>query len=79
VETENSILYQELPIDYCRCRYYIKNAPVVEFNMAYFDEQFPDLNYRLRVLKLFPKDIQRGYVLYKERKLSPDYKGDSSG
>ena len=44
--------------------------------MAYFDEKFKDINYRMRVLKMFPKDFQKGYLLYKERKLQPDFQGD---
>jgi len=79
IEGKNGILYQELPIDYCRSRYNINNLPAIEFNMAYFDEKFHDANYRIKVLKMFPKDIQRGYVLWKERKLQPDYEGDTGG
>ena len=76
IEGENGILFQELPPEYCRCRYYINNLPAIEFNMAYFDEKFRDINYRMRVLKMFPKDFQKGYLLYKERKLQPDFQGD---
>ena len=76
IEGENGILFQELPPEYCRCRYYINNLPAIEFNMAYFDERFKDINYRMRVLKMFPKDFQKGYLLYKERKLEPDFQGD---
>ena len=76
IEGEDGILFQELPPEYCRCRYFVNNLPVVEFNMAFFDEKFKDLNYRMRVLKMFPKDFQKGYVLYKEGKLQPDFQGD---
>ena len=76
IEGNNSILFQELPTEYCRCRYYINNLPAIEFNMAYFDEHFRDINYRMKVLKMFPKDFQKGYLLYKERKLQPDFQGD---
>ena len=79
IEGENGILFQDLPVDYCRSRYSVNNLPVVEFNMAYFDEHFHDINYRMKVLKMFPKDIQRGYLLYKERRLQPDFDGDMSG
>ena len=78
IEGDNGILFQELPIDYCRSRYSVNNLPVVELNMAYFDEHFHDINYRMKVLKMFPKDIQRGYLLYKERKLKPDFEGDQA-
>jgi hypothetical protein len=33
----------------------------------------------MRVLKLFPKEFAKGYMLYKQGKLVPDYQGDSSG
>ena len=76
IEGTNSILLQELPPEYCRCRYYLNNLPAIEFNMAYFDEKFKDINYRMRVLKMFPKDFQKGYLLYKQGKLQPDFQGD---
>jgi len=79
VEGTDSIMFQELPADYCRCRYYINNLPAIEFKMAYFDEKFRDPTYRMKVLKMFPKDFQKGYILYKERKLVPDFEGDTSG
>jgi hypothetical protein len=53
--------------------------PAVEFNMRYFDDEYKDINYRLRVLKMYPKDFQKGYVAYKEGSLNPDYPGDTSG
>ena len=59
IEGDTGILFQELPAEYCRCRYYVNNLPAIEFNMAYFDEQFKDINYRMRVLKMFPKDFQK--------------------
>ena len=31
----------------------------------------------MRVLKLFPEEFQKGYVLYKSNKLTPDFQGDS--
>lgn len=72
-------IVQELPANYCRSRYEVNGRPVVEFNMKYFDETFKDINYRLRMVKAFPKDFQRGYVLFKEGKLPADFAGDSAG
>ena len=69
IPSENALILQELPIDYCRVRYYVGNMPAVEFNMRWFDDKFPDLNYRMRILNLFPKDFKKGYLLYKEGKL----------
>lgn len=72
VETKNSVMIQELPIDYCRSRYSINGYPAIEFDMRFFDEKFPDANYRARVLKMFPKEFAKGYILYKQGKLVPD-------
>lgn len=47
--------------------------------MRFFDEKFPDTNYRERVINMFPKDFQRGYRLYKQHKLQPDYYEDAHG
>ena len=70
---------QQLPINCCRSRYNIGTQPAIEFDMRFFDDAFPDVNYRMRVLKLFPKDFQKGYVLYKQHKLAPDHAGDTYG
>lgn len=70
---------QELPANYCRSRFEVDGRPVVEFNMKYFDETFRDIQYRMRVIKAFPKDFQRGYVLFKEGKLPADFMGDTAG
>ena len=70
---------QELLPEYCRVRYSIHGRPAVEFNMKFFDDEYKDVDYRLRVLKMFPKDFQRGYIAYKEGKLTPDYQGDTAG
>lgn len=39
--------------------------------MRFFDT-FRDMNYRLKVLKLFPEEFAKGYVLYKQGKLALD-------
>lgn len=79
VETPEGFSMQELPVKYCRSRYSINGFPTVEFNMKYFDEQFSDLNYRLRVVQMFPKDFQKGYLAFKQGKLVGDYNGDTNG
>jgi hypothetical protein len=73
VEANNSLSIQELPIKYCRSRYLVKGKPAIEFNLKFFDEQFSDVNYRMRVLKMFPKEFAKAYVLYKQRKLTADF------
>ena len=40
--------------------------------MAFFDEKFTNVTYRMQVLKLFPEEFAKGYALYKQGKLGPD-------
>jgi hypothetical protein len=47
--------------------------------MKFFDDSFRDVSYRMRILKMFPKDFQKGYNLYKQGKLEADYIGESFG
>ena len=80
VPSTNGIMLQELPTGYCRSRYKINGTtPAIEFNMKFFDDCFRDINYRLRVLKLFPEEFSKAYLLYKQGKLQPDYPGDTAG
>ena len=79
VKTADSIVLQELPADYCRSRFNYGNKPAVEFNMKFFDEQFRDTTQRMKILKMFPDEFRRGYVLYKEGKLPPEFMGDTNG
>ena len=72
VESSNSIQVQELPPEYCRTRFSVAGVPAIEFNMAFFDEKFTDVGYRMKVLKMFPEEFQKGYALYKSGKLGPD-------
>ena len=72
VDTNQGIQVQELPPEYCRTRYSIAGVPAIEFNMAFFDEKFADVGYRMRVLKMFPEEFAKGYTLYKQGKLGPD-------
>ena len=69
VEGGNGLMLQELPASYCRSRFSVGNNPAVEFNMKFFDDKFSDINYRLKVLKMFPEEFAKGYVLYKQSKL----------
>ena len=79
VQQGNKIVLQELPCDYCRSRFNYGNKPAVEFNMKFFDDYFKDTTQKMRVLKMFPKEFYKGYVLYKEGKLPAEFTGDSSG
>ena len=70
--SKDGIVLQQLPINYCRTRFNIGDMPVIEFDMRFFDENFRDVNYRMKILRMFPKEFQKGYVLYKQGKLEPD-------
>ena len=78
VPSSDGVVLQDLPIAYCRSRYQVAGMPAVEFNMKFFDT-FRDINYRMRVLNLFPDEFKKGYLLYKQGKLLPDYQGDNDG
>ena len=79
IGNDQGFSFQELPVAYCRSRFNHEGFPTVEFNMKYFDDAFQDTAYRMRILKTFPKDFQKGYVLYREKKLKAEYSGDSDG
>ena len=76
---ENKIAIQELPIRYCRVRFYSDGLPLVEFNMKYFDDVFTNSTQRMQVLKTFPPEFEEGYKLYKKNKLTPEFPGDDNG
>lgn len=71
IDGKKSLALQELPAQYCRSRYSVAGNPVVEFNMRFFDT-FTDINYRMKVLNLFPDEFKKGYLLYKKGKLTQD-------
>jgi len=70
---------QELPVKYCRSRFKVNGRPAVEFNMKYFDDAFKDAKQKVKMLNLFPDEFKKGYILFKEGKLVPDFQGDTSG
>ena len=47
--------------------------------MKYFDEYFRDTSQRMKILKMFPDEFSKGYILYKKGKLPPEFLGDTSG
>lgn len=69
---------QKLPATYCRSRYFSGTDPIVELNLQFFDAYFTNPQYRAQILKLFPVDIQKAYIAYKQGKLKGDYPGDKS-
>lgn len=79
VPSSNGLVLQQLPINYCRTRFNVGDMPVIEFNLKFFDDHFPDLTYRLQVLKMFPKEFQVGYKKFKQGKLPADVLGEKCG
>lgn len=79
LEQPDAVFLQELPIDYCRSRYKWNGRPAIEFNVKYFDDAFSDSEYRIKVLKMFPKEFQKAYVAYKKGKLPKDSNTDDTG
>ena len=72
VPSNEALVLQQLPVGFCRTRYTVRGMAAVEFNMKFFDT-FKDPNYRMRVLKLFPDEFAKGYMLYLQGKLTPDF------
>lgn len=79
IPTEKKVNIQELPSNYCRSRFTVNGRPAVEFNMRFFDICFKETTQRMKMLSLFPKEFKKGYVMYKEGKLPPQFAGDISG
>ena len=79
LDNGEGLAIQELPIEYCRSRFSVNGNPIVEFNMKYFDKAFPDLEYRVKILNVFPQEFSKGYLLYKQGKLPPQFQGDTEG
>lgn len=69
VKSGNTFVLQELPPKYCRHMWDSGTKPVVEFNMAFFDETFKNEQTRLAVLKSFPPEFKKGYELYRKNLL----------
>lgn len=71
---------QELPPKYCRSRFTAATGqPLVEFNMRFFDDYFSTIAQKQKMLEVFPPEFKKGYALYKQNKLPPDFAGDTSG
>ena len=79
ISNGDTVQVQELSPNYCRSRFSVNGRPAIEFNMKWFDDKFRDANSKMKMLKLFPKEFAKGYILYKEGKLPPQFAGDTSG
>lgn len=79
VKSDERIVIQELPANYCRIRYEVNGWQAVEFNIRFFDECFADPAYRMRVIQLFPPEFRKAYLAWKEGTLVRDFSGDADG
>ena len=73
ISSSRGFVIQELPVGYCRSRYKVGNVPAVEFNPKFFDDAFPDIDTRLKVLKMYPEEFAKAYVAYKKGKLNTTF------
>ncbi len=72
IENDLRPVIQELPVDYCRSRYFVNGKPLVEFNVKFFDDKFTDAAQKMNVLKSFPKEFAKGYLAFKNGSLKVD-------
>lgn len=79
IAQNGTVIVQQLPVKYCRSRFTVNGQPAIEFNMKYFNDMFTDAEQRVRMLKIFPPEFEKGYRLYRQGKLKPDFPGDESG
>ena len=79
IPNNDRVQIQELSPNYCRSRFSVNGRPAVEFNMKWFDDKFRDAASKMKMLRLFPNEFRKGYVMYKEGKLPPQFAGDTSG
>ena len=79
VARNGAVVVQELPPQYCRSRFIVNKQHAIEFNMKYFNDMFMNAEQRMRMLKVFPSEFEKGYKLYQQGKLKPDFPGDESG
>lgn len=79
LDQKDATFLQELPVGFCRSRYTLNGWPAVELNVKYFDQAFPDATYRAKVLKMYPKEIQKAYMAYKKDSLEKDFASDDLG
>ena len=79
IARDGTVVVQELPPKYCRSRFMVNGQHAVEFNMKYFNDMFTNTEQRMKVLKIFPPEFEKGYKLYKTGNLKSDTPGDDDG
>lgn len=70
IDGARGCIIQQLPVNYCRSRFKVGLVPAVEFNPKFFDDAFPDVTMRMKVLKMYPEEFAKAYVAYKQGKLN---------
>lgn len=78
-DVDDKLVIQDLPSDYCRSRFLHRGLPLVEFNVRYFDKATNDIEFRKKLLAMFPEEIQIGYRKYDQGKLPAEDRGDNAG
>lgn len=66
----NRIVFQELPIAFCRLGGYSNGYPTVQFNLDYFDATFSNERDKLAQVNKFPSEIVEEYYRVKEDRRS---------
>lgn len=61
--TNDSIIIQQLPSDYCSISTIENNVPNVTFDFSYFDS-------RQSLLPFYPKEFQQKYLIYKNKRMT---------
>lgn len=62
-------IIQELPVAYCRSRFFVNGRPVVDFDVKFFDDQFSNQQLRIKILNAFPMEIRKAYMQFKQGRL----------
>lgn len=70
-----NVVLQKLPTDFCRTKYKINGFPVVEFDVRYFDLNFPMDKVKLKVLNSFPAEVVEGYAEFKRGNIDAKFEG----
>lgn len=72
IDNGNSIILQDLPINFCRSRYKINNKDIIEFNVRYFDTILDETERKI-ILSSLPSIFSKEYNRYKNGKIDIDY------
>ena len=57
VDNKDSLVIQQLPVDYCRSRYFVGTNPAIEFNMRFFDDYFSCISKESLLIQKIAADL----------------------